>query len=47
MDYLGAASLEPKVFEDVLSGFCKACKENKLALLGGETAEMPGLYPRR
>ena len=46
MDYLGAASLEPKVFEDVLSGFCKACKENKLALLGGETAEMPGLYPR-
>jgi len=45
MDYLGAASLEPKVFEDVLSGFCKACKLNKLALLGGETAEMPGLYP--
>jgi len=46
LDYLGAASLEPKVFEDVISGFCKACKENGAALLGGETAEMPGLYPK-
>jgi phosphoribosylformylglycinamidine cyclo-ligase len=45
LDYLGAAALEPKVFEDVVSGFCKACKENGAALLGGETAEMPGLYP--
>ncbi|HSR87492.1 MAG TPA: phosphoribosylformylglycinamidine cyclo-ligase [Pontiella sp.] len=46
MDYLGTAALEPKVFEDVVSGFCKACKENGAALLGGETAEMPGLYPK-
>ncbi|NNJ70653.1 MAG: phosphoribosylformylglycinamidine cyclo-ligase [Kiritimatiellales bacterium] len=46
LDYLGAAALEPKVFEDVVSGFCKACKENGAALLGGETAEMPGLYPK-
>lgn len=45
LDYLGAAALEPNVFEDVVSGFCKACKENGAALLGGETAEMPGLYP--
>ena len=45
MDYLGAAALDPKVFEAVISGFCKACKENGAALLGGETAEMPGLYP--
>lgn len=45
MDYLGAAALEPKVFEDVIDGFCKACLENGAALLGGETAEMPGLYP--
>jgi phosphoribosylformylglycinamidine cyclo-ligase len=45
LDYLGAAALEPRVFEDVVSGFCKACKENGAALLGGETAEMPGLYP--
>jgi phosphoribosylformylglycinamidine cyclo-ligase len=45
MDYVGAAKLDAKVFEDVLSGLCKACKENGCALLGGETAEMPGLYP--
>jgi phosphoribosylformylglycinamidine cyclo-ligase len=45
LDYLGAAALDPKVFEDVVGGFCKACKENGMALLGGETAEMPGLYP--
>lgn len=45
MDYLGAAALESQVFEDVIAGFCKACRENGCALLGGETAEMPGLYP--
>ncbi|MBN2162326.1 MAG: phosphoribosylformylglycinamidine cyclo-ligase [Pontiellaceae bacterium] len=45
LDYLGAAALDPKVFEAVVGGFCKACKENGAALLGGETAEMPGLYP--
>ncbi len=45
LDYLGAAALDPKVFEAVVGGFCKACKENGMALLGGETAEMPGLYP--
>ncbi len=46
MDYLGTAALDGKVFEDVLTGFCKACMENGAALLGGETAEMPGLYPQ-
>ncbi len=46
LDYLGTASLDPKAFEDVVGGFCKACKENGAALLGGETAEMPGLYPQ-
>ena len=45
LDYLGTAALKPAVFEDVVSGFCKACKQNNMALLGGETAEMPGLYP--
>ena len=45
MDYLGAAALEPEVFEAVVGGFCTACKQNGAALLGGETAEMPGLYP--
>lgn len=45
LDYLGAAALEPKVFEDAVAGLAKACRENGCALLGGETAEMPGLYP--
>jgi len=46
LDYLGTAALEGRVFEDVISGFCKACRENGCTLLGGETAEMPGLYPK-
>ena len=46
LDYLGAAALEPKVFEDVVAGLAKACRENGCALLGGEPAEMPGLYPK-
>ncbi len=45
MDYVGTAKVEPSVFKSVVSGLCKACRENKMALLGGETAEMPGLYP--
>lgn len=45
MDYVGTAKVDPVVFKSVVSGLCKACRENKMALLGGETAEMPGLYP--
>jgi phosphoribosylformylglycinamidine cyclo-ligase len=45
MDYIGASKIDPVQFKSVMSGLCKACKENHMALLGGETAEMPGLYP--
>lgn len=45
MDYVGTAKVDPAIFKSVVSGLCKACKENHMALLGGETAEMPGLYP--
>ncbi len=45
MDYLGVGKLSPRMFRDIVSGLCKACRENECALLGGETAEMPGLYP--
>lgn len=45
MDYVGTAKVDPAVFKSVISGLCRACKENHMALLGGETAEMPGLYP--
>ena len=45
LDYIGASRFDTAIFTDVISGLCKACKENGCALLGGETAEMPGLYP--
>ena len=45
MDYVGTSKVEPAQFKQVVTGLCKACKENHMALLGGETAEMPGLYP--
>ena len=45
LDYLGTAKLAGNVFRDVIKGLTKACIENGCALLGGETAEMPGLYP--
>src|SRR4051794_15720586 len=44
LDYLGTGKLDPKVFEDVIKGFAKACTENNCALIGGETAQMPGFY---
>lgn len=44
MDYLATGSLEPGVVEQVVIGIAEACKENNCALLGGETAEMPGFY---
>ena len=44
LDYFATASLRPEVFEAVVRGFAKACKENGCALIGGETAEMPDLY---
>jgi phosphoribosylformylglycinamidine cyclo-ligase len=44
LDYLGAGKLEPQVFRQILSGFAKACAENGCALIGGETAQMPGFY---
>jgi len=46
LDYLGTAKLAGHIFKEVVSGLCKACRENGCALLGGETAEMPGLYPK-
>jgi phosphoribosylformylglycinamidine cyclo-ligase len=44
LDYLGTAKLDPPVFSEILDGICKACEANACALIGGETAEMPGLY---
>src|ERR1035437_6046530 len=44
LDYLGTGKLEPHVFTQIIKGFAKACAENRCALIGGETAQMPGLY---
>jgi phosphoribosylformylglycinamidine cyclo-ligase len=46
LDYIGAERLEPVVFKDILKGFAKACKAAGCALIGGETAQMPGMYQR-
>ncbi len=44
MDYVGTGKLEPHVVSELIRGCAEACRESSLALLGGETAEMPGLY---
>src|SRR5205809_711415 len=44
LDYLGTGKLNPRVFVEIIRGFAKACAENRCALIGGETAQMPGFY---
>ncbi len=44
LDYLAFGKLNPDKAEKIIEGFSIACKENGCALIGGETAEMPGLY---
>lgn len=44
MDYVGTGELEPGVVAGLIEGCAAACKDHGVALLGGETAEMPGLY---
>jgi phosphoribosylformylglycinamidine cyclo-ligase len=46
MDYFAAGRLRSEIAAQVISGFVKACRENKCALIGGETAEMPGVYDK-
>src|SRR3954452_10813162 len=43
LDYIGAERLEPPVFDQILAGFTKACRAAGCALIGGETAQMPGM----
>lgn len=44
LDYIGTSKLEPRVFNQIIAGFARACAQNRCALIGGETAQMPGFY---
>lgn len=44
LDYIANDKLRPEVIEQIIFGMVKACKENGISLVGGETAEMPGTY---
>jgi len=44
LDYIGTGALEPSEYKDIISGLAKGCKKVGCALIGGETAQMPGMY---
>jgi phosphoribosylformylglycinamidine cyclo-ligase len=44
LDYIAVGKMDPSMASDLILGCAEACRENGLALLGGETAEMPGTY---
>jgi phosphoribosylformylglycinamidine cyclo-ligase len=45
LDYLAMGKLDPQVVEQLVDGMSRACRKAGCALIGGETAEMPGFYP--
>ena len=45
LDYIGVGKLDSQMVAEVVSGVAVACADHGMALLGGETAEMPGVYP--
>src|SRR5437762_2907896 len=44
LDYIGCEKLEPRVFDQLLRGFSRACRSARCALIGGETAQLPEMY---
>lgn len=44
LDYIGTGKLDPKVFRQILAGLVRGCRKAGCALIGGETAQMPGIY---
>lgn len=47
LDYIGVGKLDPQMVEAIIDGLITACKENGCALIGGEMAEMPGIYQEK
>ena len=44
LDYIGTSHLDPPTIEAIVTGLAAACRANRVALIGGETAELPGMY---
>jgi phosphoribosylformylglycinamidine cyclo-ligase len=44
LDYIAMSTMQPSLVRQIIDGLAKACRENVCALIGGETAEMPGVY---
>ncbi|EEF58306.1 phosphoribosylformylglycinamidine cyclo-ligase [Pedosphaera parvula] len=44
LDYIGTGKLKPHVFKELIEGFARGCAKSNCALIGGETAQMPGFY---
>jgi len=47
LDYIGCGKVYPEVIEEIVKGLSIACKQNNCALIGGEIAELPGLYKEK
>jgi len=45
MDYIGAANLAPGIYREIIKGLAFECRRSGCALIGGETAQLPGMYP--
>ncbi len=46
LDYIAFSEIEDKVLKEIFIGLRRACWKNKISLVGGETAQMPGIYPK-